>query len=91
MTKLPFAGMLEERWNLPGQALGELRLSVLGKRRALIENHRGLLCCSEDCVAVRGAGASLRLLGTQLRIEAMDGADLLLSGSLERAEWEEER
>ncbi len=89
MRKLPFAGMLEERLDLPGQALGELRLSVLGHHRALIENHRGLLCCTEESVAVRGPAETLTIIGRELRIEAMDGEDLLLRGRLERAEWGE--
>ena len=32
---------------------------------------------------------SLRIFGGSLRIEAMDGSDLLLSGRLKRVEWEE--
>ncbi len=86
--KLAFAGVLEEKLQLPGEALGELKLSVLGDRRALIENHRGLLQCSRELLAVRGKGLCLRIFGAELQIEAMDGGDLLLSGRLERAEWE---
>ncbi len=90
MRKLPFAGALEERLHLPGQAMGELQLSVLDNRRALIENHRGLTACTEELVAVRGARGSLRLIGRELWIEAMDGSSLLLRGRLDRAEWDEE-
>ena len=86
--KLAFAGVLEEKLQLPGEARGELKLSVLGDRRALIENHRGLLQCSRELLAVRGKGLCLRIFGAELQIEAMDGGDLLLSGRLERAEWE---
>lgn len=86
--KLAFAGALEERLRLPGTALGELELRVLGDRRGLIANHRGLLHCTPELIAVRGRKGCLRVFGTQLRIEAMDGRDLLFSGRLERAEWE---
>ncbi len=89
MTKPSFAGTLGERLQIPGEALGELKLSVLGNHRALIENHRGLLHCTEDLVAVRGQRLHLHIYGAALRIEAMDGSDLLLSGRLDRAEWEE--
>lgn len=88
MSKPSFAGTLGERLQIPGEALGELKLSVLGNHRALIENHRGLLHCTEELLAVRGECMSLRIIGAALRIEAMDGCDLLLSGRLERAEWE---
>ena len=61
MTKPSFTGTLGERLQIPGEALGELKLSVLGDHRALIENHRGLLHCSEDLLAVRGMHMSLCL------------------------------
>ncbi len=89
MTKPSFAGTLGERLQIPGEALGELKLSALGNHRALIENHRGLLHCTEELVAVRGQRLHLRIFGAGLCIEAMDGSDLLLSGRLDRAEWEE--
>ena len=89
MTRPSFAGTLGERLQLPGEALGSLKLSALGNRRALIENHKGLLHCTEEMIAVRGRGLTLRVYGAELRIEAMDGSDLLLSGRLDRVEWQE--
>ena len=89
MSKPGFAGTLAERLQIPGEALGRLKLNVLGNRRAFIENHKGLLHCTEELVTVRGEGMNLSLFGASLRIEAMDGSDLLLSGRLDRAEWTE--
>lgn len=88
MTKPSFTGSLGERLRIPGEALGELKLSALENRRVLIENHKGLLHCSEELISVRGAGMSLHVFGADLRIEAMNGSDLLLSGRLERIEWQ---
>ena len=89
MTKPDFAGTLGERLQIPGEALGEMKLSVLGNRRALIENHKGLLHCTEELIALRGERSMLRIFGAALQIVAMDGSDLLLSGHLDRIEWEE--
>lgn len=86
---LSFAGELSERLELPGEALGELKLSVAGAHRALIENHRGLLCCTEELVSVRSERGSLSLRGTGLRIEAMNEKELLICGRLQLAEWDE--
>ena len=86
--QLSFAGTLSERLALPGESLGELKLSVVGAWRALIENHRGLLCCTEELVSVRGGGGSLSLEGTGLRIEAMNERELLVIGQLSQAKWE---
>ena len=89
MKKLPFAEKLGEKLDLPGEALGLLKLSVWGRGRILVENHGGILCCSPELLAVRREGGSLLLFGEKLCIEAMDGGDLLLSGRLDRAEWNE--
>lgn len=89
MTKPSFAGNLGERLHVPGEALGECKLSVLGNRRALVENHRGLLHCTEELISLRAGQGVLCVFGAGLRIEAMDGGDLLLSGCLDRIEWQE--
>lgn len=79
---------LAERLELPGEALGEVKLSAVGGRRALIENHGGLLACTGERIAVRDGQRILSLYGTELCIEAMTDKELLVSGSLERAEWD---
>lgn len=79
----------EEKLDLPGEALGEPRLSIWGDRRALLENCGGILHWSPELLAVRWGGGSLLLYGRQLQILSMDGSALLLSGILERTEWRE--
>lgn len=83
-----FSGELAERLELPGEALGEGKLSVVSSRRALIENHRGLLHCTEELISVRLGRGSLQLYGTGLTIEAMNETEMLVCGKLERAEWD---
>ena len=84
-----FASELLERLELPGEALGEGKLSVVGTRRALIENHRGLLSYTEELIAVRLGHGSLSIWGTELAIEAMNERELLIVGHIAHAEWEE--
>ena len=89
LKKTPeIAGALAERLELPGEAVGELKLSAVGRRRALIENHRGPLSCTEERIAVRGGRGSLSISGVGLCIKAMNEKVLLISGKLERAEWD---
>ena len=89
LKKAPMiAGAIAERLELPGEAVGELKLSVVDRHRALIENHRGLLACTEERIVVRGSHGSLSLSGVGLCIEAMNEKDLLISGKLERVEWD---
>ncbi len=89
VKKLPMPRGLGQALELPGEALGELKLSVWGTGRALLENHGGILLWSPELLAVRNGGGSLLLYGEELRIEVMDGEALLLSGRLDRAEWKE--
>ena len=89
VKKLPMVRSLGQALELPGEALGELKLSVWGAGRALLENHGGILLWSPELLAVRNGLGSLLLYGEELRLEAMDGEALLVSGRLDRAEWKE--
>ena len=82
-----FAWALSERLMLPGELLGELKISVVGARRALIENHQGLLLCSPELISVRGGRGSLSLRGSELQIEAMNERELLICGRIALVEW----
>ena len=89
MKHLPLVQKLGEKLELPGEALGEPKLSIWGDRLALLENHGGILHWSDELLALRWGGGSLLLHGADLRIRAMDGGTLLLGGRLERLEWKE--
>ena len=85
---MSFSTALSERLALPGEALGGAKLSVVDARQALIENHKGLLTCTEELIAVRVGQGSLRLYGSGLYIEAMNDTEMLICGKLSRAEWD---
>ena len=87
--KRPLVQTLGEKLELPGEALGELKLSIWGDRLALLENHGGILHWSGELLAVRRGGGSLLLFGQDLEIRAMDGGVLLLGGTLTKLEWKE--
>lgn len=82
------AGELAELLDLPGEALGEMKLSAVGGRRTLIENHGGLLACTGERISVRNGRGILSLVGTELCIEAMTEKEVLVSGRLDRIEWD---
>ena len=82
-----FAGDLAERLALPGEAVGTGKLSVIGGRRAVVENHRGLLKCTEEEIAARTERGSVHIFGARLCLEAMNEKELLICGRLERVEW----
>ena len=89
MKELPLARKLGEKLELPGEALGELKLSIWSDRLALLENHGGIQHWSGELLALRCGGGSLLIHGRELQIQAMDGGALLLRGKLTGLEWKE--
>ncbi len=79
---------LADRLELPEEALsGAAKLTVTADRRALIENHRGILAYSTDCVVVSLGDRQLSLCGRELRIRAMNRKEVLVCGELLDISW----
>lgn len=79
---------LAERLELPEEALGALRLTLIGGRRALAENHRGILEYGEERIRLAGQRGSVTLEGSGLRLGAMNRRELLIVGKIQRVEWD---
>ena len=84
-TRMP--GDLAEGLGLPGEALGKLKISVVGRGRALIEGHRGLLLCTQEQICLRGERGRVDLRGRELCIEAMREDTMLVRGELDCVAW----
>jgi len=75
--------------DLPEEALlNTLKLSMTGSRRALVENHRGILDYSEDRVLISAGREKLSVSGSGLRLSAMNRQELLIIGRIKTVEWE---
>ena len=82
------AELLADRMELPTDALcGKAKLTVNGKRRLLIENHRGIREYEDDRIVVDCDGAVLTVRGSGLTLCAMNGSDMLIKGSLLSVEF----
>ena len=80
---------LTERLELPQEALlGAAKLTVTGGRRALVENHRGVLEYGEERIVVSVGRGKLTVSGGGLGIEAMNRRELLIRGRIQSVEWE---
>lgn len=79
---------LAERLELPEESLGAARLTVTAGHRALIENHRGILEYGTEQIVVSVGRGRLRILGSGLRLEAMNRSELLILGHIDSLEWE---
>ena len=87
--KRPLTMEIAERFELPTQALdGHAKLTITGARRAVIEDHKGLLALGDDLIAVDGGRVVIRLRGEGLQLRAMDKKELVITGEIISAEFE---
>ena len=80
---------LAERLALPPEALGALRVTVVGRGGVLIENHRGVDQFGEEYIRVRSVRGNFAVWGSDIRIRALARDVLILEGDLRSMEWEE--
>ncbi len=85
--ELPFD--LAECLELPEELLpGGGRLTVSAGRRAVVEGARGLLEYGPERVTLSFGREKLSISGDALRLRAMSGRELLITGRIRSAEWE---
>ena len=77
-----------KRLEIPTLGLaGAPRVSVTGRGQVLAELHRGIVAYSGECVVFRVKNGRVRVLGANLRLEAMDAGALLISGLISAVEF----
>lgn len=80
---------IADSMELPAEAaLGELKLSMVGQGRALVENHRGVLSLESSCVSVAAKRGRLIFRGDGLYLAAMSAEWLVICGKIQVVEWE---
>ncbi len=80
---------IADRLDLPGEALlGSAKLTLTANRRALIENHCGILEYGPEQIQVSVKRGKIVLRGSDLHLEAMNKGELLICGKLQSVEWE---
>jgi len=65
---------------------GEIRLTALGSRCALIENYSAILCCTDSCVQLSSRRGEVRLTGRNLSLSDVRPGELTVRGFIERIE-----
>lgn len=74
---------ISERFDLPADAAAGLpRVTVIGDRQVLVENHRGLLEYSGEIVELAGGRLRVRIRGEGLYLKAMDPEMILVGGQI---------
>lgn len=82
------AELLADIIQVPGDALGGFKLSLFGKNRLLLENHRGIASYGGELIEIGTGSAKLAVRGQELCIAAMDKRDMVISGSIQALEFE---
>jgi sporulation protein YqfC len=81
--KMGLALEVAEAFDIPPEAAaGMPKLTITGCRRALIENHRGILEYSRENVVIKGGRVQVRIWGEGLELKAMNKTDLVIIGQI---------
>lgn len=79
-------GVLEKTakiFDLPADALAGLpRVELVGDGEVRMENHRGILAYGEEEIHVSGGGFVVKIVGQELKLRAMTGVELLVTGHI---------
>lgn len=77
-----------EKFDLPADAVaGVPKITITGKARVLVENHKGLLGYEEELVEVNGGRIRILIHGTDLELRAMNRNDLVVTGQIMSVEF----
>ena len=77
-----------EKFDLPADVVaGMPKLTITGKARVVVENHKGLLEYGEERIEVNGGRVRIRVNGTGLELRAMDRDDLVITGQILSVEF----
>ena len=69
-----------EYLDLPGELMGEARITITGCRRVTVENHRGLLAYDSNEAAINGGKLIVRIKGDGLNIRGMNREEVAVDG-----------
>lgn len=80
---------IAESMDLPKDVVMNLpRVSVCGDKEIYIENHKGLLGCSEDVISVKMRDGIINIRGEKLRIVAIDAESIVVNGGFSGVSYE---
>ncbi len=79
---------MAEALDVPPEAVpGMVKITLTGRRQAMVEHHTGLTGYTAESVEI-GAGAErVRILGSALALRAMDAQTLLITGRIAAVEY----
>mgnify|MGYP000321546181 CR=1 FL=1 len=87
--KIKLGRRVTEALDLPEETVSGLpKLTVQGRERMLVENHRGIFECGERVVRLHTACGILRITGEALTLLELSAERLYIAGTLCGVEYE---
>ena len=72
-----------QMFDLPADVVaGVPKLEVVGDREFRMENHRGILSCSEEEIHISGGIYLVKVSGCDLEVRSMTGLEVLVTGKI---------
>lgn len=76
-----------QMFDLPAEVIaGVPKLEIVGDSEFRMENHKGILSCSEDEIHISGGIYLVRVSGSGLEVRAMTGLEVYVTGKIDRVE-----
>ena len=75
-------------FDLPGEVVGLPRVELTGRGELRMENHRGILAYGREEIIVSGGKLLIKVKGDGLELKAMNGDELLITGTVTAVELE---
>ena len=80
--------IISEMWGAPADvALNLARITIIGDREIMLENHRGIMLCRENEIIVRTEKGMVRICGKNLEIRHIRAVDLMIRGIFDSIEF----
>lgn len=74
---------------LPGDVfLGEMLISLVGRRQMVVENFRGLILCTDTCIRLQGRRGRLSVTGKCLTVDYYNSQEMKISGQITALEFQ---
>lgn len=86
MGSTTFYERLQKISDRPDLITGLPLVEILGNQRVLIEQHRGITEYTTTRIDVRVAKGTIRISGSKLELMKMTGAQLIITGLLDKVE-----
>lgn len=77
-----------EVFGIPGETVGLPRVELTGRHEMRMENHKGILAYGKEEIIISGGKLMVKVKGEGLELKAMNGSELLITGTVLSVELE---